>query len=201
MEERRISEKESLTIITEMIQATKRRATPADFNLMLMWGWLSVAVAIAIYVLVLTTNSNAWQWLWFVIPLVGWSATAYFSRKEQTGQKAVTYVAKAVGELWSVAGISFGVLMAVCAVAHFMGFNVWQMMLIMTLPIVGIGSIATGAMLRMKSFLWGGAAAVVIGGVMVVSLLSNGVLPLHNLLLFAAGFFCAFIIPGSFIKR
>ena len=45
MEDKKMTEKESLELITAMIQRTKERYV-GDGNIMLMWGYLSVVVAV-----------------------------------------------------------------------------------------------------------------------------------------------------------
>ena len=56
MEEQKLTEQESMLLITEMISRTKRRKLD-NGNIMLLWGYLSVAVATLVWVLfsVLTT--------------------------------------------------------------------------------------------------------------------------------------------------
>lgn len=56
MEEQKLTEQESILLITEMISRTKRRKLD-NGNIMLLWGYLSVAVATLVWVLwpVLTT--------------------------------------------------------------------------------------------------------------------------------------------------
>ncbi|MCF0163736.1 MAG: hypothetical protein HUJ92_00525, partial [Bacteroidales bacterium] len=46
MEEKNITPQESLEIISQMIESTKRRFRLSDGNTLLMWGYLSVAVCV-----------------------------------------------------------------------------------------------------------------------------------------------------------
>ena len=74
MEDRKLTEKESLEVITSMIARTKQRYI-GDGNIMLMWGYLCVAVAAAIWILTACTHNGAWSWLWFLIWIIGGTAT------------------------------------------------------------------------------------------------------------------------------
>ena len=42
MEEKKLNEKESLEIITRMIQETKNKLEVGDGNMLLLWGYLSM---------------------------------------------------------------------------------------------------------------------------------------------------------------
>lgn len=88
MEEKKISEKESLEIITEMISRTKERYI-GDGNIMLMWGYLTVSVAALVWIMLVMTHNPAWNWLWFAIGIVGGILTPVLDRKQRhrTGVK------------------------------------------------------------------------------------------------------------------
>ncbi len=51
MEEKKLTEKESLELISAMIARTKERYMLGDGNIMLLWGYLTVAVSVAIWIL------------------------------------------------------------------------------------------------------------------------------------------------------
>lgn len=79
MEERTLTEKESLEVITSMIRRTKERYI-GDGNIMLMWGYLVAVVSILIWVMLVATRQGYWNWLWFAIPLIGGIATPIMAR-------------------------------------------------------------------------------------------------------------------------
>lgn len=62
MEDKRLTEKESLEVITSMIARTKERYI-GDGNIMLMWGWLTIAVTGLVWVLIARTHNPVWNWL------------------------------------------------------------------------------------------------------------------------------------------
>ena len=70
MEDKKMTEKESLELITSMIQRTRERYV-GDGNIMLMWGYLSVAVAALVWILLVKTHNPLWNWLWFAIGVIG----------------------------------------------------------------------------------------------------------------------------------
>ena len=46
MEEKKLNERESLELITRMIQETKNKLEVGDGNVLLIWGYVSVLTAI-----------------------------------------------------------------------------------------------------------------------------------------------------------
>ena len=74
MEDRKLTEKESLEVITSMIARTKDRYLGSG-NILLMWGYLDVFVSILVWIMLETTRQNVWNWLWFAIPVIGIPAT------------------------------------------------------------------------------------------------------------------------------
>ena len=85
MEDKKITEKESLDIITAMISRTRERYI-GDGNIMLMWGYLTVGVALLVWLLLLLTRNQAWNWLWFLIWIVGGTLTPIMARKSRFAQ-------------------------------------------------------------------------------------------------------------------
>lgn len=70
MEERKLTEKESLEVITSMIARTKQRYLGGG-NILLMWGYLVAIVTLAVWLTLVFTHNEVWNWLWFAIPLIG----------------------------------------------------------------------------------------------------------------------------------
>ena len=83
MEDKKLNEKESLELISCMIQNTRRKLELGDGNSMLLWGYTMVGVTILVYVLLLLTDNNPQcNWVWWLIPLIGGSITFYWERKK-----------------------------------------------------------------------------------------------------------------------
>ena len=81
MEERKLTEKESLEVITSMIARAKERYLGSG-NMLLMWGYVVVFVSILVWIMLAATHEGAWNWLWFAIPAIGWPVEAIMNRKE-----------------------------------------------------------------------------------------------------------------------
>ena len=58
-----MNEKESLELITRMIQNSKKNMELGSGNIFLLWGYLSVVTAAVVLLLVWQTGIMKWNWL------------------------------------------------------------------------------------------------------------------------------------------
>ncbi|MDY6301104.1 MAG: hypothetical protein SPL96_04325 [Bacteroidales bacterium] len=202
MEEKKMTERESLELITTMIKRTRERYI-GDGNIMLMWGYLSVVVAALVWIMLVKTHNPVWNWLWFAIGVVGGIATPIMSKKSELKSGAKSYSDKITSQIWTVVGISAFVATLFCFVFSFMGMhNVWRMMFAFALIIVPMAEMAQGIVVKEKSFIFGGAVGLCIGIFAVcciaadMPLGANWFLPMYMI-----AFACMMIIPGHIINR
>ena len=113
MEEKKLTERESLELITTMIKRTRERYI-GDGNIMLMWGYLSVVVAALVWIMLVKTHNPVWNWLWFAIGVVGGIATPIMSKKSELKSGAKSYSDKITSQIWTVVGISAFVATLFC---------------------------------------------------------------------------------------
>ena len=71
MEEKNFSEKESLELISRMIQNTQRRMEQGTGTPMLIWGFATVITTLIVWYMVKSTQNYQWNGLWFMIPALG----------------------------------------------------------------------------------------------------------------------------------
>lgn len=202
MEERKLTERESIEVITSMIERTKERYI-GNGNILLMWGYLVVAVTLLVWVLLVTTRYGAWNWLWVLIPVIGFPATIIMARKEQRECGATTYSDKVTSKLWTVAGGSELVTTLFClGFALFAGVNCWSVMLGYTLVMMPFAEIAQGIIIKERSLIYGGLFGFVVG-IFTLCCIAGGV-PLYVnwfLPLFMLCFIAMMIIPGHIINH
>ena len=202
MEERKLTEKESLEVITSMIARTKAKYLGSG-NILLMWGYLIAAISILVWVLLAATRNNAWNWLWFAIPLLGMPTTIVMSRKEQRANGATTCFDKITSRMWTIFGISEIVLTIACLGFAFIGgVNCWSAMLAYSLILAPGTEIAQGLIFKENSLVYGGAAGLIVG-IITICCLSGGI-PLvadWYMPLFILAWICMMIIPGHIINN
>ena len=61
MEDKKMTEKESLDLITQMIQNSKKNLRLGNVNILLLWGYLCTITALVVYVLILITGNPLWN--------------------------------------------------------------------------------------------------------------------------------------------
>ena len=89
MEERKLNEKESLELITQMIQNTRNRMQTSNGNIYLLWGYTSLAIAILIYIIGFFSTHPGWNFLWFLIWIIGGTLTGYVLKDEKKSPKDI----------------------------------------------------------------------------------------------------------------
>lgn len=202
MIEKQLTEKESLEIITKMIERTKERYSLGDGNIILMWGYLTVAVTLLVWGLLLLTHNNACNWCWFLIPLIGGIATPLMAKNKQKSG-AVSYSDRIISRMWTTVGVSFMLLTLFCLVFPF-AFRVdcWIAMLVYCLIVTPVAEMINGIVLKETSMQWGGGIALIIG-LGILCCVTGGIV--LKAIWFMPLFICAFvvmmIIPGHIINH
>ncbi len=203
MEERTITELESIEVITSMIARTKQRLVKGVGNIMLMWGYLTVCVTLLVWGLLLTTNNPAVNWFWFLIWIIGGIATPIMAKKKELNAGVKSYSDKLGSQVWTLVGVSALGLTLVCL--GFMligGINCWVSMLVFALIIVPFGEIVQGIVIKEKSLICGGGVGMTAGIVLLcciaghLTLYANWVMPL-----FCIAFISMMIIPGHVLNH
>ena len=141
MEERNLNEKESLELITQMIQNTKNKMEANCGAPFLIWGYTSVIISILMWYITTSTRNYEWQWLWFILPLIGWTGMYIFNRKSPAGAR--TYIDRIISYTWIVLGIA-GLFVACLSIFFYLP------VMFTILLIMGIGTILTGLIIKYK---------------------------------------------------
>lgn len=185
MEDRRLNEKESLELISQMIQNTKTRVVKHAGTPFLIWGYATVLIALVVWYLVTSTGNYQWNLLWFVLPIVCIPFNYWANRKRESVVK--TYVDRVVNYIWIVFG---GTAFLISTAA----FIIPVPILFVILLLMGMGTILTGMVIQFK-------VAVVCG--ILGTLASLGCLwvaGIDQLLVFAVTFVFMMIIPGHVLN-
>ena len=202
MEERKITEAESIEIITSMISRTKDRLVKGSGNILLMWGYLIVAVTALIWVLLVTTNNPAVNWLWFLIWIIGGIATPIMAKKERVASGSKSYTDKLTSQMWSVVGLT-GIASALLCLGFLVigGKDSWSMMFAFALIIVPMAEIMQGLVIKEISLIAGGGIGLLTGIFTTccisahVALMASWFMPL-----FIIAFAAMMIVPGHILN-
>lgn len=184
MEEKNITEQESLAIIQTMIAKTKQQLTDSS-KYFLMWGVAVFLCAILQYILLKNLQSNT-QKVWLLMPVLA-VVHIYMSYVDRKKGKVVTHNTKALSSLWMALGIAFFIL------AYFsfqMSFNIFPFLILF----YGVGTFVTGRIIEFKPLIFGGIACFIL---CIVITHINGA---EQLLVLALAVLLSYIIPAIQLK-
>lgn len=200
MEDKRISEKESLEIITEMISRTKDRYI-GDGNILLLCGYLTVVITAVIWALLALTHNEVWIWLWLAIPFIGCIATMGMIGKKQRKSGVKSYSDKISSSIWTGVWYSFIVSMLFCLGFELINKDCWSMMVAFALIIVPSAEVIQGMVICEKSIFLGGAIGLHIGVFTMCCMLGGVTLEANWFLpLFMVAFIFMMVVPGHILN-
>ena len=204
MEEKKLTEQESLALIAEMIRKTKKRTGLDSGTPLLLWGYTTAITAVLVHLALIFTQSHKSMLLWMLIPLIGWPLNLRFVRREKkTGGEAKSYTDMITDRLWMFTMFSELIAAAICWGFSYFGHHcVWILMFIYSLLAVGLASTAQGIIIRENSLVAGGFVGIA-GGLFVMACKIVNI-PLNAawvMPLFIACFVMMTVIPGHIINR
>jgi len=103
---------ESLSLITETLNNSRKEITRRSARYYLLWGTLLTVFSLVIYFLWRTTDKEAWNCLWFAMPVIGF-LVAWLGLSKKQEERVSNDVSRITGGIWSTFGIF------ACAVAAF----------------------------------------------------------------------------------
>ena len=187
MNEKQMTQQESLAIITKMIAMTQRKMEQSGGGQLLLWGYLSLLTT-GIITLTGVLGWRANGWLWLLIPIVGLPLSWLLDRKYP--QEVSSWRDEILSKIWLVFTCIFCLVPIVLLLARQPQQIFFIEMLLMT-----TGVILTGTILRLNS--------LIIGGVIGLSIACVSCLITVNwqymILMLSLIFIFALIIPGHII--
>lgn len=194
MEEKKLNEKESLELITQMIRQSRRNMVVGSGNRFLLYGYSAVILSIIVFVLVRTTGHLTWAALWFgmFLPFIySW----LYDRKLRPA--VVTYTDRMINETWKVIGTLFVItLLVMMILGYTLGSVNFALMMPLALIYCGIGTSITGLVIKDSVLAYLPLFGLVFAIYMLVALPSLAHTPATWHLYFGLSFFIMMVIPG-----
>lgn len=184
MEDKKLSEKESLELIAQMIQNTRERVEKNAGKPFIVGGYATIVVALVIWFLITKTGRYEWHWLWFLLPAMGFSIRLFSGLREK---HVTTYVDRVVSNIWQILGTAV-VLVSIVA------FQVYIPIFFIVLLLISAAVALTGCVIQFRMAVFSGLLGI---------LASFTFLYIHGnsqILLFAAVFFIMMVIPGHLLN-
>ena len=198
MEDKKLTERESLDLITQMINTSKKNMEVGSGNVMLYWGYTTLLLSIALFALVTYTQNYAWSWGWMLM----FAVEPVISYKQRGKELVVTYTDKMLKTVWQVFGYMFG--LTFISIAMFGGLY-QQVDFILMLPLsllyCGLGISVNGIILREKWMIYSPVAAFVLVIYMLMVLINKGEVTAYWYLYFGFSFVLIMIIPGHILNH
>lgn len=188
MEEKKLTEKESLELISQMIRNTQTKMEENSGTMFLIWGYTTIGVTLLVWLLLTLTHDYSWQWLWFLLPAVGSILSVLHVKKEARKPHANTYIDRIVWYIWMVLGTTGFVLSVVSIISY--KFPI----LFVIVLIMGMGTTLTGLVIRFKAHVFSGILGMVAS---VAFLFVNWQ---TQMLMFSAVFLVMMVIPGYILN-
>lgn len=197
MEEKKLNEKESLEIITQMVNATKHVCDRGCGDSFVVWGTLSGGIAIFMWIMICLTHSGWWTFGWFAIPLLGWPITYIINKRRQP--HVVTNLDKTIGNVWMVMGITFGVAMGVLA---FLGWSSMNLMMPLALILCGVATCITGVIVKYRLLIFTPIISFGFGIYMLAEIVkTNNKMYLDWYWMFGVCFLVMMTLPGILLNK
>ena len=179
MEDKKLNEKESLELITQMIQNTRRNLDTGSGNMFLVWGYVSVLVTLTVLAGVYFTK-------------IGYLLTFLLMRKRQKMVKS--YIDKILVQVWRMFGL-------ICMIFVLMATDLerYEVILPMGAIVMSMGSIITGCIIRYTTFFIFPAMGLMWGMKSFFDALNSGT-SYVSLVWFAGVVVFAMIVPGHILN-
>ena len=199
MKTTQLNEKESLALITAMIQTTRTQLGKGSGNQFLIYGGCAVILANIIYILVGATQNPVWNALWFLMFTPG----IILSLKKDK-PKVITYTDRMISDTWKVVGSLFLLTAILIFAIGFLLLNICSFTIMMPLSIIyaAIGTSVTGIVIKDRYLticpLFGFIFSIYMLMSMVVSDIS---FPNYWNLLCGISFLIMMVIPGLLLNK
>ena len=184
MEEKNITEQESLVIIQQMMNKTKEQLFD-NSNLFLLWGFAAFICTVAQYILIKINIQNS-EAVWIAMPIIA-VIHIYIVIKQRSKIKVQTYNGNAISALWTAIGFAF------ISIVFFASQKINILPTIILL--YAIGTFVTGKIIDFKPLVIGGSICFLLS--IVIAFIKDE----NQLLIMATAILISYIIPGFLLKK
>lgn len=194
MEEKKLNEKESLELITQMIRQSRKNIGTGSGNRFLLYGYLAVVLAVVVFALVSITGSSVWAAAWFLM-FAPFIYTTVHDRKHRP--TVITYTDRMIDETWKVIGTLFVItVLTMMILGYALGSVNFGLMMPLALIYCGIGTSITGLVIKDSVLAYLPLFGLVFAIYMLMTLPALQHVPATWHLYFGISFLIMMVIPG-----
>ncbi|MFR9504083.1 MAG: hypothetical protein SNH73_06515 [Rikenellaceae bacterium] len=204
MEDRKLNEKESLELITRMMQNTKMNLEVGSGNGLIIWGVSILMTNIIVFLLLYFTQSPMSYWAWMTLPIIGmvWTKIAEDGRPKVTTKvdKMVTSLSNIILVMTVMLPFAFWILATQMeqSILLLPGYKLMSLIPFAEMLIVSIGLIANAIIIDFKPLKIGGAVGAMLSLLLLCATTST------QAYIFCTWAIASMVIPGiklnSYIK-
>lgn len=191
MEDRKLTEKESLELISQMIRNTQTKMEQESGTMLLIWGYTTIFVTIVVWISLILTRSYLSHWLWFLIPVIGGAISYGFIKKRKRQPSTKTYIDRFMTYIWSVLGAAAFLLSMIAIFVSDADFPI----LFVIVLLMSIGTTLTGLTVRFMPITVSGIICMLLS--LPLLFVSGEV----QMLIFLVVFLIMMIIPGHILNN
>lgn len=199
MSENKFSEKDSLELISQMIQQTKQNIKLDSGNSFLYYGYSAVLISIIVFILCQFTENSIWYTLWLLMFL----QSIILRIKERNNKpEAITYMDTAIGSTWKIIGSLFGLTtIAILIIGYVVGTYNFAIMLPLSLLYAAIGVSITGVITNIRILIYSSLIAFIFAIYMLIMLtIGENPTAIWNIY-FGISFLIMMVIPGHILNK
>jgi hypothetical protein len=187
MNQKELSQEDSLRIIQGMIALAKSKINDSGFHF-LLWGCLVIAASISQYFMIQSGMGNESNWVWFIMGIIGAPIAIVYERRKDRKGKTTGKFDKMYGYLWMGFGITLFVTIYV-SIAHRVNPIPFILLLI------GLATFVSGAIYQF--------APLIIGAIVfwITAAVCHMFDQTDQLLVYSAAIFIGYIIPGILLWK
>ncbi len=200
--ETNFSAENSLRLIAETIERSRRTIAKNSGKPLILWGSLVSLTAVIIYILWSLTGSPAWNFLWFAMSAVG--AVAMRSMMRNSEKVPDTEISRTLGKIWMWFGIFstgfFALVWAAWGVRCAVGIEgpLRVDLTLVILLMMGLCGTLSGAVLKFKPITVSSVVATAISALFLMVMPDGS--PVRILTFAILGAF-ALIVPGVILQK
>lgn len=177
---------ESLKIISETLNNSRRSILQNNSKGFILWGVLLTVMSLVVFFTWHFTGSAAWNFLWFLMPVIGYPLAILLYKKDRAVPQ--NFVGKLLGHVWAVFGC-FSIVLSILAC------TVVPIPITFTIVLLlGVAECVSGVILNHWPIIIGGFLFGVCGAAAATMFVSE-----HQILLFTLGGIIL-LVTGLIIK-
>jgi hypothetical protein len=192
--EKQFDHKESLQLISQMINTARHNLRKGSGNIILVWGYLVMFTSLTVFILlnILKIPYQA-HYAWFIL-IIGAIYTFVKGMKDKS-ETTRTYIDSIIGYVWLSFGITISLLVGNFLVIDFSIFHQWLLLIPLILLLYGLALFITGITTRFSPLIVG-AIFCWAGATFCFYIPAN-----YHMLVIAGAALIGFIIPGHLLNQ